>query len=103
MMSKDIGLLTILLSLTCLSLVAVTYLLYNHLLVQEQLLKMTKEQHIINLYTAYKNNMDSCKSLANQSNQEKAFIQENCIMPINNSLVGKGLVDWERSDLLVRE
>ncbi len=79
------------------------YILYQEMLLARAQLKIAGENHIISLYSSYKNNMDSCKSLALQDNKDITFIMENCIKPINSSLVGKGLYDWGRSDLLISE
>ena len=63
--------------------------------------KINQETHIESLYSSYKNNIDSCKEVANQANKDEAFIQDNCIKPVNNSIVGKWLKEWGREDLLV--
>lgn len=85
------------------SVVVITILLYNLFTIQQQELKISQEQHIINLYSSYKNNIDTCKRLAVEAKKDNIFIQENCIKPINSSLVGNGLKDWGKSDLLVTE
>lgn len=82
-------------------LAAMALFLYNIFILQQDQLKISKEQHILNVYSSYKNNIDSCISLAKQAQKDNQFIQANCIDVINSSLVGTALKDWGRSDLLV--
>lgn len=62
-----------------------------------------KEQHILGLYSTYKNNIDSCTALATQQGKDEQFINDNCVKEINNSLIGQALIQWGRKDLLVSE
>lgn len=62
-----------------------------------------RDQHILSLYSTYKNNIDSCTLLATQQGKDEQFINENCIREINNSIIGKTLVKWGRKDLLAQE
>jgi hypothetical protein len=89
--------------ITMLGVLTVTVLFYLTFQIMQKQLKIQTEQHILNLYMTYKSNIDSCTGLARQSGQDENFIKENCIKTINSSLVGKNLIEWGRSDLLVSE
>lgn len=71
--------------------------------VEEQQLKVNKEQHIEYLYSTYRSNINSCKELAKEEGKDEAFIKENCITPVNNSIIGQWLKEWGRDDLLITE
>lgn len=67
----------------------------------KQQVKINKERHIESLYSTYKSNIDSCKDAARNAKMDENFIQENCVKPVNDSIVGKWLQEWGREDLLV--
>lgn len=67
----------------------------------KQQVKINKERHIEALYSTYKSNVDTCKEAASQAKKDESFVKENCIKPVNNSIVGQWLKEWGREDLLV--
>lgn len=69
----------------------------------KQQLKISKERHIESLYSTYKSNIDTCREAARNAKKDENFIQENCIKPVNDSIVGQWLKEWGREDLLVTE
>lgn len=83
-------------------LIAITLLLLLTYLQQKEQLRIQKEQHILSLYSSYKNNIDTCTSLATQAGKDMQFIKDNCINEINSSLVGKALTEWGQSNLLIK-
>lgn len=86
-------------------LILVVFLIYDTQLqtlgVDKQQLKINKERHIEALYSTYKNNIDTCKKVASDASKDAQFIQDNCIKPVNNSIVGQWLKEWGREDLLI--
>ena len=85
-----------------LGIIAVATLLLLSYLQQKEQLKIQREQHILGLYSTYKNNIDTCTQLAKQAGKDDLFIKDNCIKEINSSLIGKAIVEWGRSELLVK-
>ncbi|MBU1327285.1 hypothetical protein KKB64_05135 [Patescibacteria group bacterium] len=69
--------------------------------VNQQDFKINKERHIEALYSTYKDNIDTCRKAARDAYKDEQFIQENCIAPVNKSIIGQWLKDWGREDLLI--
>lgn len=78
----------------------IALMLYLTYLQQADQLKIQKEQHILGVYSAYKNNIDACTAAAKQANKDDQFIKTNCTDQINSSLVGQYLKEWGYSNLL---
>ena len=68
-------------------------------LIKDQL-RIQKESHILGIYSAYKNNMDSCRAEATKKKKDEEFIKATCIEAINGSMLGESLKSWGKADLL---
>ena len=75
--------------------------LYNMDLTSKEMLEIEKQAHIKDLYSDYKSNIDSCKATALEMKKDQLFIEQNCIKPLNESILGKWLTKWGYSDLLI--
>lgn len=75
--------------------------LYNMELTSKEALKIEKQAHIKDIYSDYKSNIDSCKATALEMKKDQLFIDQNCIKPLNDSILGKWLTEWGYGDLLI--
>ncbi|MFW5885319.1 MAG: hypothetical protein ACOCUF_03785 [Patescibacteria group bacterium] len=96
--SKKLGFLVFLVFLIVLALSWIAFaLVYQNVLrserlsVEQERLEIEKEQHIDNLYSIYKQNLLNCKKEAISSKKDETYIKENCIEPINNSIIANWL------------
>lgn len=69
--------------------------------IQKEQLDLAKDAYLDGVYATYKGNIDTCKEAAKQAKKGQEFIEENCIKPVNDSIVGQALKKWGRNDLLV--
>ena len=72
----------------------------DELAIQQGMLKIQEEAHIDNLYTVYQNNISACRGQAREAGRDAAFIQENCINPVNQSIIGQWLQERGYGSLL---
>ena len=75
--------------------------LSENTLIKKQL-KIQEESHVLGLFSAYKNNVDSCRAEAQKQKKDDEFIKATCIEAINSSLIAKSLKEWGYEDLLIR-
>ncbi len=67
--------------------------------IQYEQFKVQEEAHVENLYATYRSNLSSCTEEAKKAKKDEAFIKENCNKVINDSIIGKWLVE-RRPDLV---
>lgn len=67
----------------------------------EKQLKIQTEAHVNALLSTYQANIQNCEASAREAEKDEAFIEENCIEPINASPIAKWLDEWGYSHLLV--
>lgn len=72
----------------------------DELQVQREILKIQEEGHIDSLYTVYQNNIATCRVQARERNRDESFIKENCIKPVNQSIIGQWLQERGYGSLL---
>ena len=64
------------------------------------MLKVQDEAHVDNLFTVYQNNISTCSRQAREAERDEAFIKENCIKPVNESIIGQWLQERGYGSLL---
>ena len=68
--------------------------------IQRKQLMISEEQHIDKLFSIYQNNIAACITQAKKNNRDDNYINENCIKPINNSIVAQWLIERGYGNLL---
>ena len=68
--------------------------------INKERLLIEKEEHVDKLYSIYQNNITACISQARKGNKNKDYIVENCIKPVNESIIAIWLKDRGYENLL---
>lgn len=71
--------------------------------IRAQQLKIQTQAHVDALYSTYQANIQGCGAGAREAEKDDAFIEENCVKPINDSPIAKWLREWGYEHLLTEE
>ncbi|PJA02234.1 hypothetical protein COX73_01850 [bacterium (Candidatus Gribaldobacteria) CG_4_10_14_0_2_um_filter_36_18] len=95
-----IGIFTIIGLVSIYSLITLVNIKEQELDLQKKQAAVTEEEHIDKLFSIYQNNIATCAAQAQKNKKDKDYIMENCIKPINDSIIAQWLVERGYGDLL---